>query len=145
MLADRLFLFQLGDADGLLAARFARADLALLGGVGDLDDLVALGAGHADLALLHFVGHVGAGLLNRLRRRLLADGVDVAALVLNVGDVDVDQHQADLLELRLDRVLNVLQERVAVAVDVLDLHRGDHLPQLAEDDFLGLLADVVTS
>ena len=34
------------------------------------------------------------------------------------------------------------QELVAVAVDVLDPHRGDHLPQLAEDDFLGLLADL---
>ncbi len=37
--------------------------------------------------------------------------------------------------------LNVLQERVAVAVDVLDPHRGDHLPQLAEDHFLGLLVE----
>ena len=138
-----MLLLQLGDAHGLLAARLAGADLALLRGAGHLHDLVAIGAGDANLALLHFVGHVGAGLLNRLRRRLLADRVDVAALVLDVGDVDVDQHQADLLELRLDRVLNVLQERVAIAVDVLDLHRGDHLPQLAEDDFLGLLADVV--
>ena len=143
LLADRLLLFQLGHAHRLLPARFARADLALLRGVGDLHDLVAIGAGDANFALLHFVGHVRAGLLNGLRRRLLADRVDVPALVLNVRDVDVDQHEADLLELRLDRVLNVLQERVAVAVDVLDLHRGDHLPQLAEDDFLGLLADVV--
>ncbi len=74
---------------------------------------------------------------------LLADGVDVAALVGDVGDVDVDQHQADLLQLRLERALHVLQERVAVAVDVLDPHRGDHLPQLAEDDFLGLLANLL--
>ena len=36
----------------------------------------------------------------------------------------------------------MLQKRVAVAVDVLDPHRGDHLPQLAEDDFLGLLANL---
>ena len=28
------------------------------------------------------------------------------------------------------------EERIAVAVDVFDPHRGDHLPQLAEDDFL---------
>ena len=46
------------------------------------------------------------------------------------------------LQLRLERVLDVLQELVAVAVDVLDLHRGDHLAQLAEDDVLGLLADL---
>ena len=34
------------------------------------------------------------------------------------------------------------QERVAVLVDVLDPHRGDHLAQLPEDDFLGLLFHV---
>ena len=34
----------------------------------------------------------------------------------------------------------MLEELVAVAVDVLDPHRGDHLAQLAEDDVLGLLA-----
>ena len=45
-------------------------------------DLVALGVGDADFAQLLLVGHVAAGLLNRLRRRLLADGVDVAALVV---------------------------------------------------------------
>ena len=34
------------------------------------------------------------------------------------------------------------QELVAVAVDVLDPHRRDHLAQLAEDDVLGLLLDL---
>ena len=106
-------------------------------------DLLALGLGDADLARLLLLGHVDPGLLDRLRRRLLADRLDVADLVGDVGDVDVDQHQADLLQLRLQRVLDVLQELVAVAVDVLDPHRGDHLPQLAEDDFLGLLLDLV--
>jgi hypothetical protein len=36
----------------------------------------------------------------------------------------------------------MLEKRVAIAVDVLDFHRGDYLAELAEDDFLGLLADV---
>ena len=84
--------------------------------------------------MLLLLGHVDAGLLHRLRRRPSADGLDVARLVGDVGDVDVDQHQADLLQLRLQRGLDVLQELLAVAVDVLDPHRGDHLPQLAEDD-----------
>ena len=82
LLADRLLFLQLGNAHGLLALGLAGADFALLGGVGDLHDLVAIGAGDANFALLHFVGHVAAGLLNRLRRRLLADRVDVAALVV---------------------------------------------------------------
>ena len=40
-------------------------------------------------------------------------------------------------------MLNVLQETLAVAVDVLDLHRRDHLPQLSENDVFGLLLDLL--
>ena len=106
-------------------------------------DLFALGLGHADLAQLLLLGHVDLGLLHGLRRRLAADGLDVARFVGDVGDVDVDQHQADLLQLRLQRRLNVVQELLAVAVDVLDPHRGDHLAELAEDDVAGLLLDLL--
>jgi hypothetical protein len=67
---------------------------------------------------------------------LAADGVDVARLVGDVGDVHVDQHEADLAELRLQRGLDALEEPVAVPVDLLDLHRGDDLTQLTEDDVL---------
>src|SRR5206468_279849 len=77
------------------------------------------------------------------RGRLATDGLDVARFVGDVGDVDVDQHQADLLQFRFQRGLDVLQELVAVLVDLLDVHRGDHLPQLAEDDVGGLLLDLV--
>ena len=143
LLADLLLLLQLGDAHGLLALGLAHADLAELVGVGDLHDALALRLGHADLAQLLLLGHVAAGLLHRLRRRLLADGLDVARLVVDVGDVHVDQHQADLLELRLERRLDAVQERVAVAVDLLDAHGRDHLPQLAEDDVLRLPLDLL--
>ena len=143
LLADLLLLVELGQRAPPARARLARADLAQLGGVGHLDGLLALGLGHADLAQLLLLGHVDLGLLHRLRRRLAADGLDVARLVGDVGDVDVDQHQADLLQLRLQRLLNVLQELVAVAVDVLDPHRGDDLAQLAEDDVAGLLLDLL--
>ena len=46
-------------------------------------------------------------------------------------------------ELGLDRMLNVLQEALAIAVDVLDAHRRDHLPELPEDDVFGLLLDLL--
>ena len=110
----------------------------------DLDRLVRVPAlGDADLAELLLLGHVDLGLLHRLRRGLAADGLDVARLVGDVGDVDVDQHQADLLQLRLQRRLNAVQELLAVAVDVLDPHRGDHLAELAEDDVRRLLLDLL--
>ena len=95
-----------------------------------------------DFAHPFVVGDVAAGLLDGLRGGLLADGLDVARLVGDVGDVDVDQHQADLAQLRLQRALHLFQELFAIAVDVFDLHRGDHLPQLAEDHVLGLLLDL---
>ena len=135
LLADRLLFDEFRQADRLLALGLAGADFTELRGTGNLDRLLAIGVSDANFTELFLIGHVAASLLNRLRRRLLADGVDVAALVGDVGDVDVDQHEADFLEFRLDRVLNVFEERIAVAVDVLDPHRGDHLPQLAENDF----------
>ena len=58
LLADLLFLVELGDPDGLLAGRLAGADLAELGRVGHLDGPLALGLGDADLALLLLLGHV---------------------------------------------------------------------------------------
>ncbi len=80
--------------------------------------------------------------MNRLGGGFAADGLDVAGSVRDVGDVDIDQHQADLLQLRLDGVLDVVQELLAVAIDILNVHRGNHLPQLPENDVLGLLFDM---
>ena len=108
LLADRLFLFERRDRHRLLALGFARADRLFLAGVGDLNRLIALGGGDAGFAHLLVVGHVAAGLLNGERGGLLADGVDVARLVGDVGDVDVDELQADLGEFGLERMLHVL-------------------------------------
>ncbi len=110
-------------------------------GVGDADGFFAFSVGDANFAHLFVVGHVAAGLLNRLRGRLLADRLDIARLVGDVGDVDVNEHQADLAQLGLERVLHRFEKLVAVAVDVLDLHRGDHLAELAEDHVFRLLLD----
>ena len=101
----------------------------------------AIRLGHADFAHPLVVGHVAAGLLNRLRRRFAANGLDIARLVGDVGDVDVNEHQADLAQLRLQRVLHGRQKLVAVAVNVLDLHRRDDLAELAKDHVFGLLRD----
>jgi hypothetical protein len=65
--------------------------------------------GDADRAALVLLGDVDLGLLDRLARGLAAHRLDVARLVGDVGDVDVDQHQADLLELGLERVLDAVR------------------------------------
>jgi hypothetical protein len=60
--------------------RLAHADLALLLGVRrPATYALALRLSDADLAQLLLLGHVAARLLDRLRRRLLADRLDVAA------------------------------------------------------------------
>ncbi len=67
--------------------------------------------------------------------------LDVVRLVGDVRDVDVDQVQADLVQLRLDVLADRLQEALAVLVDLLDGQRRDGEAQLAEDDFLGHVLD----
>ncbi len=143
LLADGLLLGELSQPNRLLAHRLARADLAQLGGVGDLDHSVALRLGDADLTALLLQGHVHLGLLHRLGGGLAANRLDVTRFIGDVGDVDVDEHQADLLQLGLQRRLDAVQEFLAIAIDVLDAHRSDHLAELAEDDVARLLLDVV--
>ena len=110
--------------------------------LGHLNRLVAFGTGHACLAHPLVFGHITASLLDRFRGGFLADRVDVSRLVRDVGDVHVDQLQANLGQFRFERSLNVLQKLVAIAVDLFDAHRGDDLTQLAKNNFFGLLADL---
>ncbi len=138
LLSNPLLLFQLGDAHRLLTRRFADADVAQLGRVRYLHHPLTLGVGDAHFAQLFLIGNVTACLLYRRRSRLAPDRLDVPRFVVDVGDVHVDEHQSDLLELRLQRLLNVVQKCLAILVDLLDAHGGDDLPKLPEDDVLRL-------
>ena len=91
-----------------------------LAALATLDRLFPLRLGDADLAELFLLRHIDLGLLHRLRCRLAANRFDVARFVGDVGDVDVDEDQADLAQLRLQRRLDAVQEFLAVAVDVLN-------------------------
>ena len=114
---------------------------------------IRLGAGHADghflvghglpnlgiaFGLRHFDFRVG----NRLGGGFLAERLDIARLVGDVLDVDVDQAQADFFQFGADVVGDGDDELVAIGVDFLDPHRRDDLAHLAEDDFLGELRDL---
>ena len=112
-------------------------------GLGHLDALVAAGLGLADGAVAVLLGHVLLCVVDGLGGGLLAQGVNVAGLVGDVGDVDVDEAQADLLELALHVAGDGLQELVAVGIDLLDVHGGDDQAELAEDDVLGQLLDLL--
>ena len=71
----------------------------------------------------------------------MANGFDVPGLVGNVGDVDVDENQTDFSQFRFQRMLNLFQKLVTVAVDVFNRHGRDNLSQLTEDDVFRLLFD----
>ncbi len=125
----------------LVAARLADTDRLLFARFGDRHRLLAFGRRDPHFTHLFVVGHVAARLLNGFRGGLLTDRVDVTRLVRDIGDIHVDQLQTQLGQLGLQRALNVFQERVAVAIDLIDPHRSDHLSQLTEDHFFRLLAD----
>src|SRR5262249_2367474 len=101
-LAELLLFLQLGDADELLALGFTNADLAQLDRVRYLHGTLALRFGNANFAQLLLLGHVAARLLNGGGSCLLTDRLDVPRLVLQVGDVHVDEDESDLAQLGLE-------------------------------------------
>ena len=117
------------------------AGLRLRFGLGHGDTLDLAGFGFADSALPLFFGDVDARLVDGFRGGALSDGVDVSALVGDVGDVDVQEVQADLVEFVRHVLLDVAEERLAVGVDLLDGHGRDHETQLTEDDVLRQVGD----
>ena len=139
---DRLRL-ERRDCGALLALR----GLLALFGLGEL-------LRHADLALAHgerlargavalLLRDLDLGAVDRLGGGALADRLDVAALVRDVADIHIDQLEADLVDLLLDIGVHERHELLAVLVDLLDRKRGDHEAELAEDDVLRLVADLV--
>jgi hypothetical protein len=102
---------------------------------------LAVVLGFADGAELVLVGDVDLGFVERLGGGLLADGADVVGFVGDVGDVDVDEVEADLVEFGLDVLADLDEEALAVLVDLLDGEGGDGEAELAEDDFLGHVFD----
>ena len=69
----------------------------------------------ADIALFFLFGDIDFCLVNGCGRRFFPDGVDVFRLVSDVGDIDVEESEADFVELGLDVFLNRFEEALALA------------------------------
>ena len=82
---------------------------------------------------------MASGFVDGLGGRFLTKGLDVAGLVADVGDVHVNEPQADFPQLALHAGGHGFQEFVAVGVDFLNLHGGDNQTHLAENDVLSQL------
>ena len=106
------------------------------------DVLVPVGLGLTDLTETVLLGHALLGVVDGLGGGFLTEGLDVAGLVADIGDVDVDEFQTDLAELGLDVLADGGEELVAVGVDLLDIHGSDDQTELSEEDIGGDVLDV---
>ena len=105
-----------------MTIRFSRSDRLLFLSVGDLNRLVFLSVCDANLAHTLVVRNVAARLLNRFRRGFATDRLDVSGFVRDVRYVDVNEDEPQFAQFRFERLLDIGEERVAVAINFVDLH-----------------------
>ena len=98
--------------------------------------------GATDFTDLVLFCHAHFGFVDGLGGSFLTERFDVAALVFDVGDVDIDELQTDFLQFDLHILHNVLLELVAVAVQFFDRHRSDDQTELSEENIAGHFLDV---
>ena len=73
---------------------------------GDENAAVPFGEGFTDIPLLLLLGDVDFGLVNRGRGGFFPDAVDVFRLVGDIGDVDIQESEADFVQLRFNIFLD---------------------------------------
>ena len=83
-------------------------------------------------------GHVNGRLIDGFCCCFLADGFDVAAFVVEVFDVDVDNRQANFFHFGGDGVIYFGHKCLPVLVDLFNFHGCNDCAHLAEDDVLCL-------
>ena len=120
-------------------ARLPMWRLAALTGIVAIVALVTLTFGHTGLTQLVLLGDVDVRLVDCLRSCAATQCHDVSGFVFDVTDVDVDQHDTDLLEFAGHRIVHLGQERLPVLVDLLDPHRSDNCTHLTKNDVLCLI------
>ena len=87
---------------------------------GDGDPAVSFCEGFSDVPLLFLLGDVDFGLVNRGRGGFFPNALDVLRFIGDVGDVDVEEGEADLMEFGLDIFLDRLEEALSVLVDLFN-------------------------
>ena len=90
-----------------------------------------------NLTVSLLLGNANLGFIDGFSSSFLTKSFDVATLILDVRHVNVDETQADLLQLNLDVSRDSLKELIAVAVQFLDAHSGNDETQLSEEDVSG--------
>ena len=112
--------FGIGVGNFNLCVVFTRNGLGV--GFGGADTRFLLRFGTSDFTDFVLFGHAHLGLVDGLGSSFFTKCFDVAALVLDVGNVDVDEFETNLFELDLHVGHDVFLKLVAVAVQFFDAH-----------------------
>ena len=88
-------------------------------------------------------GHVDGCLIHGFGCCFLTDGFDVAAFVVEVFDVDVDNGQTNFFHFRGDGVIYFGHECLSVLIDFFNLHGCNDGTHLTEDDVLCLALNLI--
>ena len=87
--------------------------------------------------------HVNRGLVDGFGCCFLPDGFDVAAFVVEVFDVDVDNGQTNFFHFSGDGIIYFGHECLSVLIDFFNLHGCNDCAHLAEDDVLCLALNLI--
>ena len=113
--------------------------------LGNTDILVPVRLSLTDFTETILLGNTLLGIIDSLCRSLLSESLDIAGLIADISNIDIDKLQSDFAELRLDVCTDIGKELVAVRVDFLDIHRRDDKPQLTEKDISRDILDILDS
>ena len=84
-----------------------------------------------------------ASFLDRLGRCLLSLSFYLSRRVANVSNVDIDEFEADFLELLADQVFDHAVESIPVLVDLVNVHLCNNGAQLTRDDLPSLVGNFI--
>ena len=87
--------------------------------------------------------HALLGIVDGLGGGFLTQGLDVAGFVTDIGYVHVNEAKANLAKFRFYVGGHVGEEFIAVCVDFLDVHGGNHQTELTEEDIRCDVLDAV--
>ena len=78
-------------------------------------------------------------MVDRFGGSTASEGDDIARLIFDIADVDVNEIKADFFKLAGNGFVHFGEEGLAVLVDLLDLHCGNNGTHLTENDVLRLV------
>ena len=80
------------------------------------------------------LSHTHLSLVDSLSGSLTTKSLDISRLVLDIGNIDVDESQTNLLQFHLYIGRDTLKELIAVGIQLLDAHCSNNKTKLTKED-----------